>query len=232
MDPRHLFVDKRLVGSCVYCGAQADTRDHVPARIFLDDPLPGDLPVVDACRACNSKFSVDEEYLACFLECVLAGSVDPERVSREKIRRVIKRKPKLAERIEACRRIDQDGTIMWMPEQERVRNVVIKLAQGHAAFELSQAGLEADRVWFVPLVSMAEADRRAFEKQFLDVAAFHGWPDVGSRAFLRACGAAPYTEQPGPWMIVEEGRYRYCVEDGGAVQIVLSEYLACVVDWR
>jgi hypothetical protein len=48
MDPRHLFVDERLTGTCVYCGGQPDTRDHVPSKAFLDDPLPPDLPVVEA----------------------------------------------------------------------------------------------------------------------------------------------------------------------------------------
>ena len=57
MDPRKLFVDERMTGMCVYCGGQPDTRDHVPSRVLLDDPLPDNLPVVDACRACNESFS-------------------------------------------------------------------------------------------------------------------------------------------------------------------------------
>ena len=74
MDPRKLFVDERLIGSCVYCGGAPDSRDHVPSKVLLDDPLPPDLPVVEACSTCNGNFSLDEEYLACFLECVFSGS--------------------------------------------------------------------------------------------------------------------------------------------------------------
>lgn len=76
MDPKHLFVDERLKGSCVYCGGPPETVDHVPSRVFLDDPLPENLPVVEACRECNGGFSLDEEYLACLLECVMTGTTD------------------------------------------------------------------------------------------------------------------------------------------------------------
>jgi hypothetical protein len=83
VDPRHLFLDSRLAGEgCAYCGSAADSRDHVPSKILLDDPLPAYLPVVKACSHCNGSFSLDEEYLACFLECVMAGSVNPDLLSR------------------------------------------------------------------------------------------------------------------------------------------------------
>ena len=52
MDPRQLCVDKRLTGMCAYCGGQPDTRDHVPSRVFLSDPVPDDLSVVEACEEC------------------------------------------------------------------------------------------------------------------------------------------------------------------------------------
>lgn len=71
MDPRHLFIDRRLTGMCVYCGDQPDTRDHVPSKVFLNEPYPPELPVVAACKRCNESFSLDEQYLACFLDCVI-----------------------------------------------------------------------------------------------------------------------------------------------------------------
>ncbi len=33
-----------------------------------------------ACRKCNNDFSIDEEYLGCLLECVIAGSTAPEKL--------------------------------------------------------------------------------------------------------------------------------------------------------
>ena len=86
MDPRHVFVDQRLTGMCVYCGGTPNTRDHVPSIVFLDEPLPRDLPVVDACEKCNNGFSIHEQYLACLLECAIHGSVEPEHVKRDKVK--------------------------------------------------------------------------------------------------------------------------------------------------
>lgn len=233
MNPKHyLFVDERLLGVCAYCGGTPDTRDHVPSRFFLDDPLPDNLPVVAACAACNQRFSLDEEYLACFLECVLVGSSDIKRVRREKVRRALSRNSRLAERIRSAARIDDNGALGWVPENNRVRNIVVKLARGHAAYELSVTQLdEPDEVDFFPLPVISECDRRAFENAGAGKA--RPWPEVGSRAFLRACGAEPYTDQDGPWVVVQPGRYRYSVDQHGGVrvQFVLAEYLACIVDW-
>jgi hypothetical protein len=60
MDPRHLFVDQRETGMCVYCGKLPDSREHIPSKVLLDEPYPIDLPVVDACYNCNNSFSKDE----------------------------------------------------------------------------------------------------------------------------------------------------------------------------
>jgi len=38
MNPCHLFMDERLTGMCVYCGAHPETRDHVPSKVLLDKP--------------------------------------------------------------------------------------------------------------------------------------------------------------------------------------------------
>lgn len=73
--------------------------DHVPARIFLDEPYAEEMRVVDACRDCNSGSSGDEQYLACLLECVVCGSTVSEELQREKVRRTLAHSPALAQRI-------------------------------------------------------------------------------------------------------------------------------------
>lgn len=233
MDPRQLPVDSRLVDQCVYCGGEPGTNDHVPSRILLDDPPPRDLPTVDACTGCNASFSLDEEYLACFLECVLCGTVEPEAVGREKITRALAHNPALVERIGSSLRDSSAGLLIWMPEEDRVRRVVVKLARGHSAYELSHPQIEEPNgVSVQPLVVMSDSDRETFENA--GVGGLAGWPEIGSRAFHRAAGAHPYADQPGAWITVQEGRYRYAVDqDGGVcVRIVLSEYLACTVEWE
>ena len=106
MDPRKLFYDDRLKGHCVYCGGSEETRDHVPSKVLLDEPYPEDLPVVPACLECNNGFSLDEEYLACFLECVLCGTVDPRALKRDRIRRKLQDNPNLLALIAAAAPMD------------------------------------------------------------------------------------------------------------------------------
>lgn len=131
MDPRKLFADARLTGRCVYCGGEPSTRDHVPSRVLLDEPFPPDLPIVQACEACNNGFSTNEQYLACLLECVLCGTVDPALVCRDKIKRVLSENAPLALRIAASCRADEASNLLWEAEVDRVRNVILKLARGH-----------------------------------------------------------------------------------------------------
>ena len=124
------------------------------------------------------------------------------------------------------------GAITWLPDNDRVRNVVLKLARGHAAYELSLPQLdEPEEVTFGPFLGMSESDRADFENAGLGQ--LRGWPEIGSRAFLRACGASPSQNPEGPWIVVQPGRYRYSVDEPGGivVRIVLADYLACRVRW-
>jgi len=235
MRPWELFLDQRLAGMCAYCGGPPDTRDHVPSRILLDEPLPPGLPVVDACAACNQSFSLDEEYLACFLECVLCGTTVPADLGREKIKRALSKHSSLAARVNNSKRRDEEGTLIWQPENNRVRRIMSKLARGHAAYELFPQLEEPAAVEFAPLIAMSEDERAAFERGALVFGGPQLWPEIGSRAFFRACGVPP---DPHPrldgWIVVQPGRYRYAVAETGGVMVklVLSEYLACEVVWE
>lgn len=232
MDPRKLFADDRLSGFCVFCGSAPESRDHCPSRVLLDDPLPPNLPVVEACARCNNSFSMDEEYVACILEVALCGSVAPDQISRPNIRRILLEKLALATQISESKRVDRSGGILWEINIQRVRAVVLKLARGHVAYELSLPMLEEpDNVSFVPLILMSEEQRSSFE--FPDNSATALWPEIGSRAFIRAAKQFG-SPSSGQWIVVQPGRYRYLVSqsDGDFVQIVLSEYLACRVAWH
>ena len=83
------FGDHRELAFCVHCGKETETRDHVPSKVFLDEPLPVNLPVVFSCERCNNELSKDEEYVACLIECVKMGTVnwrDMERVKKRDIK--------------------------------------------------------------------------------------------------------------------------------------------------
>jgi hypothetical protein len=67
-----------------------------------------------------------------------------------------------------------------------------------------------------------------------DLQALAPWPEIGSRAFLRAVVAGNTVYQDNDWIVVQQGNYRYLVSqaDSDFVQIVLREYLACRVAWH
>jgi hypothetical protein len=221
------YGDERNQGWCVYCGGSEETRDHVPSRILLDEPYPADLSVVPACRRCNAGFSLDEEYFACLLECVLAGGIEPERFARPKIARILRSKPELTARLGRAKQV-RDGQILFNLEPARIRNVLLKLARGHAAFELNEPQLDEPASIFVePFENMNLEDRENFE--FAPEP--HLWPEVGSRAMQRLLimpGAAH-----GDWIEVQTGRYRYMTSQaaGLIVRMVVGEYLAGEVIW-
>lgn len=203
------------------------TADHVPSKVLLDEPYPDNLMVVSACGPCNSGHSLDEEYLACFIDCVVSGSAEPDRVGRLKIQRSLAQNRRLAAQLAASR----VGTepIIWKPEIERVRNVIVKLARGHAAYEFSEPHTdEPESAGFMPLSTMSHEQLLAFE----DVSGsdFAGWPEIGSRAFMSVVEGHPESAL-GRWVTVQPGRYRYSVPDQFSVRMVLSEYLACDVRW-
>ena len=221
------FGDKRTLAFCAFCGGKTGTRDHCPSRVLLDDPFPSNLPVVPACPACNNGFSADEEYVACLLACVIAGSTEPERVARAKVRRLLTAKPALRSRIESSRRAEGETTL-FIPEHDRIVAVVKKLARGHAMFELHEILIdEPTDLWFLPLENMQEHHRTDFESP----ESSNVWPEVGSRAMQRLISGADVTCQG--WVDVQPGRYRYSAQlsDGVDVRFVISEYLACQVRW-
>lgn len=233
MDPKHLFIDERLTRQCIYCGGFPETVEHVPSRILLDNPLPENLPVVDACRECNTSFSLDEEYLACLLECVAAGTTEPTELSREKIKKSIARNGRLKSNLEQCRRIDGNGNIWWQPDEKRVKRIIVKLARGHTAYELGELlDEEPDFFSMRAIPTMSEAELQNFETPNDDYQLI--WPEIGSRAFLRATGKSIPPKKEGHWFVVQRNRYRYWIDwqNGVEVRMMIGEYLACQIIWQ
>jgi hypothetical protein len=229
MERLDTFSDERMSGFCAFCGGGTETFDHVPSRIFLDKPYPEHSPGIRACQECNQGFSLDEEYVACLIEVVVAGSADPEKIRRSKIARTLTQRPQIAARIMSARQQTETGFI-FQPENDRVRNVVLKLARGHAAYELSEPQLaEPTSVGFLPLISMTHEQRDAFEC----IPTPSGWPEIGSRAMQRMAAGWPDVMAGGCWVSVQPERYRYAaVADGGiTIRFVIGEYLAAEVRW-
>ena len=224
------FSDKRLDYMCSYCGGMPETRDHVPSRILLDDPFPENLPIVPCCLKCNQSFSLDEEYFACVLECVLHGTTEIEKLERVKVKSILSRKETLQQRIENSI-VFQNGNKIFQIESDRMRNVIVKLAKGHAKYENSQPQFDdPTSIWIKPLSEMTSEESDIFFAPLnLDKA-----PEVGSRA-LQILVVGSYNNVISQWIDVQDNNYKYSVCAGLGfviVKILIWEYLAVQVIWN
>jgi hypothetical protein len=216
MDPRRLFTDERLRGFCVYCGGAPESRDHCPSKVLLDEPFPLNLPVVEACRECNNNFSLDEQYVACLIEAVACGSTNANNISRLNIKRILKETLGLAARLESSKRVDKAGNLLWEVDVNRVKRVLLKLARGHIAYELSLPKIEEpDTLSFIPLILVPEEERFAFESPASSSVRL--WPEIGSRAFIMATKGLPVAQNSCPGCLLPRSTTAVdCVKDAGS----------------
>jgi len=176
------FADSRLIDGCIYCGGLSNTRDHVPSRVLLDRPLPTNLPVLPACTNCNTSFSADEEYFACVLEAIMVGSANPESVHRPVVAGILRKNPALRMRIEAAKRPFIKGQVAFDVEVDRIRNVLLKLARGHAAYELSQVCHEAPTHFsWGPISDLSPLAQKSLDEAYFP----ESFSEVGSRGNQR-----------------------------------------------
>jgi hypothetical protein len=232
---QHLGPDWRHLQWCPYCGvtltAENSSQDHVPSKVFLDKPYPEHLPTICCCRDCNNSFAQAEQYLSCFLDCVLHGSTSPEAGLRPSTVGAFREVPALKDAIEDARR--DDG---WMLDADHAHVVAVKLARGHVSWWLNEPRLEDPTgVSLQALASLDESTRDAFENvpQNFDLL-----PEVGTRALHDIFSIHGDPEEPalapGGWREVQEGRYRFFAFQNNAVvlvRFVIAEALAGEVYW-
>ena len=241
MDQLRDYADSRLLNGCIYCGGPAETREHVPSRCLLQRPYPDNLPVVGSCATCNQGFSEDEQYLVCLVESALCGSTDPDKIKRPSVARILRNAPALRAKLESAR-TETDGKVQFALERHRVANVMLKLARGHAAFELSQpCRREPDHFWCCQLADLPNDMRESFDAAHVQQL----FGEVGSRGIQRMLVTQLTLESESgeqselrllvnDWVDVQEDQYRYLAIDdvgGLVIRIIVAEYLACEVMW-
>lgn len=134
---------KKIESRCVYCGAKATTRDHVPPKCFLEKPFPANLLTVPSCQPCNVAWSKDEEYFLVILANVggtnalkkkldppVMGSCGEVLCSGGVVERGLWRNAKLDERIIQSLSVDDSGRVLIEPEEDRLKRVAEKIACG------------------------------------------------------------------------------------------------------
>lgn len=221
MDPKKLFADTRLLERCILCGGRPSTRDHAPPKIFLDDPLPDNLPVVSMCRTCNTSASADVRraaYVACAIDVARCGGLIG---LRSKVAAALTHSPGLATRLHDARRIEDDHVVGVEVDVARFTRVFEKIGRGLMAYaDGDPHGSDPNAVWSVLEDLSPEAT-----KDFLDASPVQFLPEIGSRSFVTLFGTDPSTVR---WTSLQPGRFSYMVdrtEHGTEVRMLLSDYV-------
>ena len=235
------YSDERLWAGCLYCGGSINSKEHVPSRMFLDEPYPRNLPTIGSCKGCNNSFSLDEAYLACLIETSLAGTMDPAAMRRKKIAGQLQQSPKLRSLLQYNIDRAMPDQAVYLGERERVERILTKLARSHAAFELAQDCRELpSSIWYCDINHMHSDVREEFDS--LHVLGPLG--AIGSRGSMRTVVIQFTAVGPdgtpaiidfaaNDWLEVQEQRY-LAIEDEQAVRVrlVISDYFACEVAWE
>jgi len=224
--------DERYDNICCYCQTSIlhnSTRDHIPSKILLDEPFPDNLPVVFCCESCNQGFSTDEEYFACLLEYIACEVKDSNLIEREKISRILLKKPHLRKRIE--QNITQENNILTIKfEKESINNVLKKLFYGHLSFELSNPYIEKPSyIGFELIDNLTNSEFDTFfASEEIEIA-----PEIGTRASLNyfLINNSPTSN----WKIVQENNYQYKVDicsEEIVVKIFMRNKLCLTAIWN
>ena len=123
-------------------------------------------------------------------------------------------------------------------EVPRVRSVLLKLARGHVAYELSTVcRSEPSRFLRGSLSQLSIEEREYFE----DIYVTEMLPEIGSRGLQRLLVTQVKLQNNDSvnlfivdWVEVQQNRYRYLAygdKNEIRVKIVLSDYLYCVILW-
>ncbi len=228
----YTYYDGKNENGCIYCGAIANTREHFPSKVLLNKPYPDNLFTLPACLKCNNGYSLDEEYLACFIE-KLKEKVFKGYKMRDKIIDILNKKIKLNELIDE--QIISDGELIILNvETDRFKKVIEKIAICHAGYEFDTiTSCDTINTWFDFAVNLSNDQIKCFkESQISNVI-----PEIASRYSTEYC----IVETNGSkdiflmynWEKIQKGIYEYCVfinyNGNVCVRLILSDFLYCEV---
>lgn len=225
--------EKSKENGCIYCGRPAITREHTPSKAFLLEPYPENLPTIPACFECNNGYSEDENYVSCFLD-VLKRYVYADYSRQEQTDIRLEKNEKLQSILNEQIRAE-DGKVYYQPDEQRILRILLKLARGHAGFELDYVNFDDTEtdIWYEFAFNMSENDLNEFNS----IPTYQLYPEVGSRGMyiiqnLNTNDAQTFSE----WAEVQDGQYRYQVSynnsGGVTVKIVIFEFLYCEVNFE
>lgn len=231
----YTYWEKKRENGCLYCGAKAETREHVPSKTLLEEPYPENLPTIPACFKCNNGFSLDEQYFACFLE-FLKSSIYIGYQCNDKIVRTMNENLPLKQLIESQIK-NIDGKINFTYDISRFDRIVSKLAIGHVGYEFDNVCFDGPKtIWYEFSFRLKED----FKRQFLKPQIMNKFPEISSRFACDYC-IIQNTETGeafllNDWIDIQEQRYEYhtFINDKGGitVRMLIFDILFCQVDFE
>jgi len=229
-DDRVLFFTEKRKDKeslCIYCQEPANTREHVPSKIFLDEPYPDYLSVVPACMNCNNSFSMDEAYVACLVDYLKGLTFNSG--LRGKIQNHFDAHPQLFQRLKNATKKNENN-FEFIFEDDRIKRILLKLAVGHLAYECNE--IMNDEPIHLNYAILPHLDDQSIES-FNSNYAIDLFPEVGSPLFQTII-ELPSGSKCYPWFIIQDNQYRFMVGcgDSYAVRLVISEYLFAEIIWR
>jgi len=226
--------EKASSKGCIYCGKVADTREHVPSKVFLSDALLENLPTIPACFECNNSYSNDERYVACFLDVLKSKIYFNYNLSERMEVRLEKDSSLKAIIDESIQTVDEK--VCFDINENRLMRILTKLARGHAGYEFDYVNFDSSKlkVHYDYSFNLSDSDLCDFN----NIPEFQCYPEVGSRGIfvVENLGTRGKTAGYAFWSNIQKGRYRYRVEQNEqsdvCVKIVIYEFLYSRAEFR
>ncbi|MFJ9501553.1 hypothetical protein [Brevibacillus centrosporus] len=233
---RHKIVYTRgSYSECIYCGEKANTREHVPSKVFLVKPYPDFLGIVPACFKCNNSFSSDELVISILIERLKSKHYGQRYIVSEQAIARFKKNGKLLNEIDKA--IENKNTNQF---DKKISRILFKLAIGHAVFEVSEGYCIKDgTVNYAFRDSMSNEEIEDFSAPFILNEQL--LPEVGSRAYERivvvelvlASVDDPEQQVSTPivmldWVDVQDSKYAYTSYKFGdeiVVKMIINDFL-------
>ncbi|SEG03004.1 hypothetical protein SAMN05421847_1335 [Halpernia humi] len=231
MQQVHPQNDERYDNICCYCQnsfKNNKTKDHIPSKVLLDEPFPENLPIVFCCYDCNQSFSTDEEYFACIIEYLVAGTKNIEKIERKKIKNILNQKKYLKNKIEA--NITENNGVLTIHFDESVlKKVLSKLVFGHMSYELSNPYIQTPNfIGFNTIDNLNDFEYQEFiSDSFVDII-----PEVGTRASLNHI--IQNQKLISTWKIVQKNNYQYklqILDNETVLKVIIRNKLYVIATW-
>lgn len=130
----HVEFSRKNTTFCIYCGKEANTREHSPSKVFLRKPFPDNLPVLPACKNCNNSFSNDELYSEVYIDSLKYLSGYSDNLSNDNKERIFKSTAFYDAQCDLKEYLDT-GKIT---RNKKLEKILIKLSICHAVYELCE----------------------------------------------------------------------------------------------